>query len=287
MKSSELRKTYEGYLETLIEEIKNEESNETIIDYFNFCSRFHKYSFHNRILIWLFRPDATLVAGFRAWQKFNRKVKKGEKGIPIFAPIRVKRKRDPKPDERGIVEEMEGDVKQEEDRTVTFFKVVYVWDVSQTEGEPIPETPDALSVIGDAGSILPLLEGYTSSCNIRLDYVGDLGGAQGVSKVGQISVLESLTNEERFHVLAHELAHELLHGREERLRLSKKLTETEAEAVAYIVCRHFDLETKSPTYLATYKAEDVDIRTSLDRIVSTASKVIQGIETPEQQKKAA
>ena len=287
MKSSELRKTYEGYLETLIEEIKNEESSEIILDYFNFCSKFHKYSFYNRILIWLTRPEATLVAGFRAWQKFGRKVRKGESGIPIFAPMRVKRKHEPKPDERGIVEEMEGDVKQEEDRTVTLFKVVYVWDVSQTEGEPIPEAPDALSVIGEAGSILPLLEGYISSCNIRLDYVGDLGSAQGVSMVGQIAVSKSLTDEEKFHVLAHELAHELLHSREERIALSKKLKETEAEAVAYIVCRHFDLETKAPTYLAIYKAKDVDIRASLDRIVSTASKVIKGIETQEQQRKAA
>jgi len=287
MKSSELRKTYEGYLETLIEKIKNEESNQTILDYFNFCSRFHKYSFYNRILIWLTRPDATLVAGFRAWQKFGRRVKKGEKGIPIFAPIRVKQKHEPKPDERGIVEEMEENSRKEEDRTVTLFKVVYVWDASQTEGEPIPEAPDALSVIGDADSILPLLEGYISLCNIKLSYVGDLGSAQGTSMGGQIAASKSLTDEEKFHVLAHELAHELLHSREERITLSKKLKETEAEAVAYTVCRHFGLETKSPTYLAIYRAEDVDIRTSLDRIVSTVSKIIKGIEAQEQQRKAA
>ncbi|MBN2569829.1 MAG: DUF1738 domain-containing protein [Deltaproteobacteria bacterium] len=287
MKSSELKKQYERDINILIENIKNEESSETILDYFNFCSKFHKYSFHNRILIWLSRPDATLVAGFRAWQKLGRIVKKGEKGIPIFAPIRVKQKQEPKPDEKGIVEEMKGDVKQKEDRPVTLFKVVYVWDVSQTEGEPVPETPDALSVIGDAGGILPLLEGYISSRNIRLSYVGDLGRSQGISMGGQIVALKSLTDEEKFHVLTHELAHELLHSKEERIALSKKLKETEAEAVAYIVCNHFNLETKSPTYLAIYKARDVDIRTSFDRIVSTASKVIQGIETREQQRKAA
>jgi len=287
MKSGELRKTYESYLETLMEEIKNEESNQTILDYFNFCSKFHKYSFYNRILIWLNKPDATLVAGFHAWQKFGRRVKKGEKGIPIFAPIRVKRRHEPKPDERGIVEETEANSGKEENGTVTFFKVVYVWDESQTEGEQIPEAPDALSVIGNAGSILPLLEGYVSLCNIRLSYVGGLGNAHGISMGGQIAVRKSLPDEEKFHVLAHEVAHELLHGRKDRMTLSKKLKETEAEAVAYIVCRHFDLETKSPTYLAIYKTEDVDIRASLDRIVSTASKIIQGIETPKQQKEAA
>lgn len=283
MDSSELKKMYEGYLETLIEEIKNEDSDQTILDYLNFCSRFHKYSFYNRLLIWLNRPDATLVAGFRTWQKLDRKVKKGQKGIPIFAPIRVKQRHEPKPDEGDIVEE------EERDKAILRFKVVYVWDEAQTEGKPIPEAPDVLSVIGNADSILPLLEGFVSSCNIRLKYISSdrLGNAHGISMGGQIVVRDSLPDEEKFHVLAHELAHEFLHGKKERQKLSKKLKETEAEAVAYIVCKHFSLETKSPTYLSTYKTEDVDIRASLDRIVSTSSKIIQGIETPDQQKKAA
>jgi len=69
MKSSELRKKYEGYLKTLIEEIKSEESSDTILEYLNFCSQFHKYSPQNRILIWFGKPNATLVAGFKTWQK--------------------------------------------------------------------------------------------------------------------------------------------------------------------------------------------------------------------------
>ena len=78
-------------------------------------------------------------------------------------------------------------------------------------------------------------------------------------------------------MLAHELAHEMLHGPQQRRRLTKKVKELEAEATAYVISRHFDLDTKAPTYLACYRVEEVDIMASLDRIVSTASKIIRGI----------
>jgi len=222
MQTNELKKKYEEYLQTLIEEIKSEKSSETLLGYLDFCSRFHRYSFNNKILIWMSMPKATNVAGFHSWKKLGRLVKKGEKGIPIFAPIRVKKKLDPA-DNKGITEEDEN-AYQEQDKL--FFKVVYVWDVSQTEGE-------------------------------------------------------------QFCVLAHELAHEYLHKGTKRPTYSKKLKETEAEATAYIVCRHFGVNPKSSTYLAIYQTEDIDIQGSFGRITSTASRILRGIENATGMRKAA
>ena len=278
MKHTELRKKCATYLEDLICEVKSENSSGVLLEYFDFCSRFHRYSFRNRLLIWIVKPDATHVAGFRTWQKLGRFVKKGEKGIPIFAPVRVRKKPEA---------ESEEDLNEEDD--VLFFKVVYVWDVSQTDSKALPEAPDILSVVGSAEHILPALESLVRSKGITLEYADTLSGAHGVSRIGKITVLPSAKDQEKFCILAHELAHELLHGVQERMNISKKVKELEAEATAYTVCRHFGLETKSPTYLALYRVEEVDIRASLDRIVSTGSKIIQGIEvrTQEGQKKAA
>ena len=283
MKSAELKKKYQEYLQTLIGDIKSQKSSEVILDYLDFCSKFHRYSFHNRILIWMDMPEAARVAGFHAWKKLGRSVKKGEKGIPIFAPIKVKKRPEPA-DNEGITEEDEKTYNRER----MFFKVVYVWDVSQTEGEPLPETPDAMGVSGSAETILPLLERHTLSGGISLNYADSLGGAHGMSMGGKIIVLSSLTDEQKFHALAHELAHEYLHKGMERREYSKKLKETEAEAAAYIVSRHFGLKLKSSTYLAIYQTEEVDIQGSFDRITNTASRILRGIESvPADIKKAA
>jgi len=278
MKHSELQKKCTTYLEDLITAVKSERSNEVLLDYFNFCARFHRYSFRNRLLIWMARSNATRVAGFGTWKKLGRFVKKGEKGIPIFAPMTVKRKSE---------EDLEEDPNEEDD--VTFFKVVYVWDVSQTDGEALPEAPDTLGVVGDARFILPALESLVRSEGITLEYGDTPSGARGVSEIGKITVFPSASDEERFSILAHELAHELLHGVQERMNISRKVKELEAEATAYAVCRQFGLETKSPSYLALYRVEEIDIRASLDRIVSTGSKIIQGVEAriQQRQRKAA
>jgi len=161
---------------------------------------------------------------------------------------------------------------------ITRFKVVYVWDVSQTEGDPLPEAPDVMAVHGDAARLLPALETAVRSKGIELAYVENLGKAAGVSSKGKVEILSSLDTAQRFSVLAHEFAHELLHGHWERASLSRKVKELEAEATAYVVLRQFGIQGKAPEYLALYRVEEVDIMGSLDRIVSTASEIIQAIE---------
>ena len=276
MKTSELNKICLEYTAELVEAVKIEGNDERLLDYFEFCSRFHHYSFQNRILIWLTRPDARFVAGFKAWRKMGRFVKKGEKGIPIFAPMRIKVKKGEEWDPEAVAVP-EGGSKPEDE--VLRFKVVYVWDVSQTDGDPLPENPDIMSVKGEiTGELLLALEQVVRAEGIDLEYVDEIfRGAAGMSMKGKIDIRADLNREQRFSVLAHELAHEVLHGPQERLRLSKKVKELEAEATAFVVSRHFGLDTKAPTYLACYRVEEVDIMASLDRIVSTASKIIRGI----------
>ncbi|HDZ24324.1 MAG TPA: DUF1738 domain-containing protein [Desulfobacteraceae bacterium] len=277
MKTTELTRICREYTAELVEAVKNEKNDARLLEYFEFCSRFHNYSFQNRILIWLSRPDATFVAGFKAWQKMGRFVKKGEKGIPIFAPMMIKVKKGEEWDPEFVAVTEESSRPEDE---ILRFKVVYVWDVSQTDGDPLPENPDVMSVKGELdGELLPALEEVVRAEGIGLNYVNEVlgGGAAGVSKKGRIDILSSLDTRQRFSVLAHELAHEMLHGPQLRRRLTKKVKELEAEATAYVISRHFDLDTKAPTYLACYRVEEVDIMASLDRIVSTASKIIRGI----------
>lgn len=269
MKVKELKDVCEDYIAELIAEISETRNEQRFLDYLDFCSRFHRYSFRNRVLIWFYKPDATFVAGFKAWQKMGRKVKKGASGIPIFAPMAIRKHK-----------EMDETIEDEADDRDFFlrFKVVYVFDVSQTEGDPLPEM-DILKVYGETQLLGPL-EDFTKAQGIVLTYSDkslDFLKAAGVSVSGGIQVKVSLDDSQRFYVLSHELAHELLHDLQARKTLPTKVKELEADATAYVVSRHFGLKTQSSAYLSLYKVEEVDVKESLARIVSTASKIICGI----------
>ncbi len=289
MKAADLKKKCTEMVAQLIAAVKTEMNDSKILEYLEFCSRFHNYSFHNRLLIWMHRPNATLVAGFKTWAKMGRYVKKSEKGIPILAPMTIKvRKEQDEREDQDMDDILEQDHQPE---VITRFKVVYVFDVSQTDGDPLPEAPDITAVSGDASRLLPALERIVQSQGIGLSYVESLPrDTLGISKKGRIDILVSLDTAQRFSVLVHEFAHELLHGSWERANLLKKVKELEAEATAYVVLKHFGLKGKAPQYLALYRVEEVDIMASLDRIVSTASRIIGGLEqfhSEPEQKKAA
>ena len=274
MKANELKEICENHVADLIAAIAETKDEQRFLDYLDFCSRFHRYSFRNRILIWCHKPDATLVAGFKAWPKMGRHVKKGASGIPIFAPMALRKQTE-------LDEEIEDDM---DDKNFLRFKVVYVFDVSQTEGDPLPDL-DTLAVCGE-NRLLGALENFTSAGGIKLTYLPDKSldylNAAGVSARGRILIKSSLNDSQRFYVLSHELAHELLHDLHARRTLSTKVKELEADATAYVVSRHFGLETQSSVYLALYRVEEVDVKDSLDRIVSTASKIICGVHAMDQ-----
>ena len=153
-------------------------------------ARFHRYSFHNVCLIASQRPTATRVAGFHAWHSLNRFVRRGEKGIVILAPIVVRRRAD------------------DDAKHIAGFRAAYVFDVAQTEGEPLP---NAATASGDPGYRIVQLREAIAARGITLDDVDDLGGALGTSAGGRIQIVKGLSPAEEFVVLVHELAHELLH----------------------------------------------------------------------------
>ena len=283
MKTSELKNICEDHVNDLITAIAETRDGQRFLDYLNFCARFHRYSFRNRILIWCYQPDATFVAGYKAWPKMGRHVKKGGSGIPIFAPMTVKNR-------PGFADETDDDPDDHSDeKTSLRFKVAYVYDVSQTEGDPLPNL-DTLAVDGETG-LLGALEAFTRAQGIKLGYSSDKAleflRAAGISARGRIQIKESLNESQRFYVLAHELAHEFLHDLHAQKTLSTKVKELEADATAYVVSRHFGLQTQSSVYLALYQVEEVDVKESLDRIVATASRIIQGVHQLDQNQSAA
>lgn len=214
----------------LIEQLEQGRS-ETLTAYLNVMAHFHCYSFGNVLSIARHRPDATHVAGFHTWIELGRHVTKGQKGIPILAPmIGGKRHRDNETDEQ----------KDRPAPKLIGFRTVFVFDIAQTEGAALPEPA---TVTGEAGGYLDRLVELVIDRGIELEYSEHIAPAQGASSGGKIVLLPGQPKAEEFSTLAHELAHEMLHHGERRDSTAKTTRETEAEAVAYIVSRAVGLHT--------------------------------------------
>jgi len=266
MKAEQAKKLTDKALEDL-EAALGQGKSESLTAYLAAVARFHRYSFGNIMLIMAQRPEATQVAGFRTWKKLGRYVCKGEKGIVIIAPMLL-RKNDGGTD---------GD-----DEKILRFRAVYVFDVSQTDGEPLPE-PTA--VCGNPNGHTDRLKALVEAHAIELEYAHDdearstLGSAQGASFGGRILLCEGLSPAEEFATLTHELAHELLHRKEDRKQISKTVRETEAEAVAFVVGQAIGLDagTAASDYIQLYSGDKETLAASLDRIQKTASAIIEAI----------
>ncbi len=236
-----------------------------LTSYLAAMSRFRAYSISNLFLIMAQRPDATRVAGFHTWKSMGRTVKRGEKGIFIFAPIRFKSKPQ---DEKS---------EQDDDAApVLRFRIVHVFDISQTEGKALPEFAQ---VQGDASEELERLEAAVRAVGVTLEYSDDLGGAFGMSAGGRIVLLKGLASAERFSVLVHEWAHEMLHKVEPSERPDRAVRELEAEAVAFVVCSAAGLETGTAAadYIRLYDGDKEKLAASLDRIQKTACAIIEAV----------
>jgi hypothetical protein len=229
---------------------------EEIQDYFKFCARFHKYSFGNIISIMLSKPDASHVAGYNAWLKMHRFVKKGEKGIPILAPC------------PRLTTTEEGEKKQ----TSIFFKVVYVFDVSQTEGEPLPEAPNPYN-----WEKLPELNAalvkFAKAKGITITEEIISNGAKGSSAGGKITLDPSTGT----ITLIHEIAHEILHQKN-RHDSSREDKEIEAETTAYIVAAALGYNAEgSANYLALWDADSKKIAARLGNIQKAANEILTAL----------
>jgi N-terminal domain of anti-restriction factor ArdC/IrrE N-terminal-like domain len=236
-------------------------------------SRFRHYSFQNIVLIRLQRSNATRIAGYKAWQSLGRQVRKGEKAIEIFAPVRKKR------------EIESGDGETETIYRLAGFRSASVFDVSQTDGDEIPPIESPLKG-GDAGLISRLVA-FSEENGVPVRFEGALG-ANGYccyrnGKPLEIVVDPLLSEIHRAKTLAHEIAHSLMHGNDDyRIHTKKSLLELEAESVAFLVASAFGLDTSgySFPYIACWQeTEDAiaNLKASGERIRKSAALVIDRI----------
>jgi len=204
----------------LIEQLEAGQSD-ALTAYLTAMSHFHNYSFGNILQIARQKPDATRVAGLYAWNQLGRRVKKGEKGIQILAPmIGVKRKKDA---------EAEQDITKQNVPVLVGFRAVYVFDILQTEGK---ELPGVDGVKGEVGEHRDRLIDFITAQGIELEFNERIAPAMGMSYGGKIVLLPGQSKAEEFATLVHELAHEMLHKAERRTQTTKTVRETEAEAIA-------------------------------------------------------
>ena len=257
--------------------------------YLNTMSKFHNYSFNNTLLIAMQRPDATLVAGYQTWKKkFNRQVQRGEKGIKIIAPAPIKEKRRVEKVDEETQEIVIGDDGQPEteivERITPRFRVTTVFDVSQTEGGPLPTlgTTELEGIVVIYEDFMKGLE-ELSPVPFRFEDIGN--GAKGYYSEKYIAIQRDMSNAQTMKTAVHETAHAILHDRDimQENGVSKDRTtkEVEAESVAYVVCSHFGLDTSeySFSYIAGWSSnkEMSELRNSMDTIRVTSSKLIEDI----------
>ena len=263
MNSENIKKVTNQAIEQLITAL-NEGRSETLTQYLAAIGRFHRYSLRNVMLIASQKPTASHVAGFHTWHKLGRFVKKGEKGILILAPI-VRRKNESK-------EQNETD----ESSTAVGFRAAYVFDISQTDGQELPEIG---SVNGDPREYLERLAKFVAEQSIALEYSQEIAPARGTSAGGKITLLPGQSPAEEFATLAHELAHEMMHRTERRSSTSKRIRETEAEAVAFVISHAIGLDTGSAAqdYIQLYEGDAKLLTESLEYIQQTANQILNAI----------
>ena len=268
--------------------------------YLSTMSRFHKYSLNNVMLIHSQRPDATLVAGFNKWKnQFGRHVKKGERGIQILAPVPFKKKVDEvklDPHTKAPMLDKDGNlVKEEKEVSVPMFKVVSVFDVSQTDGKPLPVLAHSLS--GDVQQYEVFMEALrrTSPVPIVIAHTDrDVDGFFDLT-AQQITIQDGMSQVQTICAGVHEIAHSKLHNYDKMTELAddgvtvlapeekdRHTEEVEAESISYAVCQYFGIETgdNSFGYIASWSKDKElpQLQASLQTISRTAYEMIKGMD---------
>jgi antirestriction protein ArdC len=265
-------------------------------EYLSVMSKFHNYSFNNTLLIAMQKPDASLIAGFSSWKnQFERNVKKGEKGIKIIAPSPFKIKKEMEkidPDtQRPAIGKDGKPVTEEREITIPAFKVVSVFDVSQTEGKELPDIAvDALT--GDVEQYKDFFAALEKTSPVPVGFEEMTGGTQGYYHLEdkRIALLEGASQLQNLKTLIHEIAHAKLHDidltapkEEQQNRPDRRTREVEAESIAYTVCQHYGLDTSDYSfgYVAGWSSgkELAELKSSLETIRSTAAEIINSIDT--------
>ena len=261
-------------------------------NYLSTMSKFHNYSFNNTLLIAMQKPDATLVAGFKAWHKnFDRHVKKGEKGIRILAPApyKIKEERDKiDPVTQELLLDKDGNPQKEEvEITIPAFRAVSVFDVAQTDGKPIPELA-AKELLSDVEGYQDMIRAVEAISPVPIELEEIAGDSKGYydREAKRIAVQENMSESQTLKTMIHEVAHSKLHSKEveqdEQMKKDRNTKEVEAESIAYTVCQHFGIDTSDYSfgYIAGWSSgrDTKELRSSMDTIRRTASELITGIE---------
>lgn len=264
-------------------------------EYLQVMSKFHNYSFNNTLLIAMQKPDATLVAGYNSWKNlFGRQVARGAKGIKVLAPSPYKVKKevdkiDPKT-QKPVTDKNGKPVKEETEITVPAFKVVSVFDVSQTEGKELPSIGvDELT--GDVEQYADFFKAAELAAPVPVGFEKIEGGAKGYYSQTEkrIAINEGMSELQNIKTLIHETAHAKLHdidlnapAKEQADRPDRRTREVQAEGIAYAVCQHYGLDTSdySFSYVAQWSSgrELAELKASLETIRSTASELIKDID---------
>lgn len=269
-------------------------------NYLTTMSRFHRYSLNNVMLIHAQRPNATLVAGFSKWKNsFGRHVKKGEKGIQILAPTPYKIKVDKEkldPDTKLPMLDDEGKpITEEKEVTIPMFKVVSVFDVSQTDGKPLPQI--SFSLTGDVAQYEVFMGALRRTSQVPITIELMEPGMDGYFHLEKQAIFlrEGMSQVQTVCAAIHEMAHSRLHNYEKMTELAddgetllvsgekdRNTEEVEAESISYAVCQYFGIETADNSfgYIASWSQgkELKELRASLETINKTSSELISGIE---------
>ena len=278
--------------ERLEQGVKDIFTSEMYTTYLRTMAKFHNYSFNNTLLIAMQRPDATLVAGFNAWKnKFNRYVKKGEKGIQIIAPAPIKevevREKIDKDTGLAVLNENGEPEMERVEYVVPRFRVTTIFDVSQTDGEPIPslEVNELTASVKDYALLTSAIE-QVSPVPMRFDEIeGDAKGYYSDADK-EICIQVGMGESQTIKTMIHEVAHAMLHNSdsmkqrgEEKDRLTK---ETEAESIAFTVCSVLGIDTSdySFPYVASWASgkEMKELKDSMDTIRLTAADFLEKLE---------
>ena len=280
--------------------IKELFESEKYIRYLSVMSRFHRYSVNNTMLIYMQKPDATLVAGYNKWKnQFERHVKKGEHGITIIAPTPFKKKIEEQkldPDTKAPMLDAEGKVIMEEREVeIPMFRPVKVFDVSQTDGKPLPELASSLS--GSVQNYEAFMEALRRSAPVPLSVEPMAANMDGYFSPDQqrIAIRAGMSEVQTVSAAVHEIAHSKLHNyakvQKEAARASDKeppkkkdrnTEEVEAESISYAVCQYFGIQTgeNSFGYIATWSQDKTlpELRASLETINKAAGELIADID---------
>lgn len=293
MEESKVAYNRDERVKEITEQLENEVqklfTSEKYKSYLNIMSKFHGYSLNNTLLIASQNPHASLVAGFKAWEKnFDRHVKKGEKSIKILAPCPYTRKvlhEKVNPDTGEIILDKSGNpVKEEREIKLTTFRVVSVFDVSQTEGKELPSISHNLNAeIEDYPLYIEVLKDVSK---VPIEFKDIKDGSHGYYNrtTDRITIKSGMSESQTVKTIIHEIAHSILHNDNvmESREKDRRTKEVEAESVAYAVCQHFGIDSSDYSfgYIVGWSAgrELNELKTSLETIRKTASSLITGIE---------